>query len=94
MTDDQQELESENARLMAELAQAQQAEQQIREHEFQRGYHEAEAKHAAREARLREALKCIVKIRFLLGNDPRLNPAYEMGDIALQAIKEIGSYEG
>jgi len=41
-----------------------------------------------REARLREALRSIVKVRFLLGNDPRLNPAYEMGDIAGKALKE------
>lgn len=38
---------------------------------------------------LREALQAIVKIRFLLGNDPKLNPAYEMGDIAQQALKEV-----
>lgn len=38
--------------------------------------------------RLREALQSIVKIRFLLGNDPKLNPAYEMGDIAQQALTQ------
>lgn len=37
---------------------------------------------------LREKLRAIVKIRFLLGNDPKLNPAYEMADIAQQALKE------
>lgn len=37
-------------------------------------------------ARLREALTSIAKIRFLLGNDPRLNPAYEMGDLAQVAL--------
>ena len=41
-------------------------------------------------ARLREALNSIVRIRFLLGNDPRLNPAYEMGNIAQSALaKEV-----
>lgn len=38
--------------------------------------------------KLKAALEGIVKIRFLLGNDPKLNPAYEMGDIAQQALKE------
>lgn len=38
-------------------------------------------------AALRETLESIVKIRFLLGNDPKLNPAYEMGEIAQQALK-------
>lgn len=45
----------------------------------------------AREARLLEALKSIGQIRFLLGNDPRLNPAYEMGAIAEQALEEAGT---
>jgi hypothetical protein len=38
--------------------------------------------------RLREALEVIYKIRFLLGNDPKLNPAYEMGDLAERAIRK------
>lgn len=84
-------LEAETARLKAELDQAKHREQQIREHEFQRGYDEAEAAHAAREARLREALDSIKKIRFLLGNDPKLRPAYEMGDIAQHALAETAT---
>lgn len=45
----------------------------------------------AREARLLASLEGIAKIRFLLGNDPRLNPAYEMGDIAQRAVEEAGT---
>lgn len=41
-------LEAENAQLKAELSQAKHAEQQIREHEFHRGYQEAEAQYKAR----------------------------------------------
>lgn len=49
------------------------------------------AQATAREARLRASLESIAKIRFLLGNDPRLNPAYEMGAIAQRALEEAGT---
>lgn len=134
-----QELCHEIGELKKALAEKERETQQIREHEYQRGYQDGEAvmlaqavrfatpsfpegasmmtrdtlahylalissaaytqayiervldhdaEQRAEIERLQEALEAIVKIRFLLGNDPKLNPAYEMGDIAKQAMRE------
>ena len=89
-------LEAENAQLKAELEQAR-ADYEAASHLAAitsqswkaRGAELAQAK--AREARLLASLEGIAKIRFLLGNDPKLNPAYEMGDIAQRAVEEAGT---
>lgn len=93
LMDDRNERIDENAQLKAELEQAR-ADYEAASHLAAitsqswkaRGAELVQAK--AREARLLEALKSIGQIRFLLGNDPRLNPAYEMGAIAQRALEE------
>lgn len=97
-----QQLEAENAQLKAEVNQLNgllrqagwgQGEIDSAAHAVETIAHLKEklAQATAREARLLASLEGIAKIRFLLGNDPKLNPAYEMGDLARRAVEEAGT---